>query len=235
MDNMFSDGIEVIVFDADDTLWDCQSHFEKVERRYCELLSSYGDEKTVAGELFRTERENMAMLGYGTKAFTLSLIENAVRVSGGKVSGDMVGEIVSMGKSLLSMPAVPLPGVYDALARLSGYRMAVFTKGELLDQENKLRRSGLAGFFEHVEIVSDKTEREHAALCDRLGVVSRRVLMVGNSFRSDIAPAVAIGARAVHIPFHVTWELEKTEEYAHERIVRLSHISELPSLVLSGR
>lgn len=222
--------IEAVAFDADDTLWDCQSHFEAVEKRYCRLLSGYGDEEAVSGCLFRTEAANMALLGYGTKAFTLSLIENAVAVSGGRVSGETVGEIVRMGKSLLSMPATPLPGVRETLERLSEHaalRLAVFTKGELLDQENKLKRSGLAGFFSHVEVVSDKTCREYKALCRHLGVAPDRLLMVGNSFRSDIAPAIEAGACAVHIPFHVVWELEKAEEFDHERIVRLAEFSGL--------
>ncbi len=226
--------IEAVAFDADDTLWDCQSHFEAVEHRYCALLSEYGDEAAVSGALFRTEAANMALLGYGTKAFTLSLIENAVAVSGGRVSGDVVGEIVRMGKSLLEMPATPLPGVRETLERLSGQtmlRLAVFTKGELLDQENKLRRSGLAGFFSHVEVVSDKTRREYEALCRHLGVAPDRLLMVGNSFRSDIAPAVAAGACAVHIPFHVVWALERAEEFSHERIVRLADIGGLCGLL----
>lgn len=233
--SMFPEDIELIVFDADDTLWDCQSHFEDVQRRYYEMLSQYDDAATVASGLFDTERANMELLGYGTKAFTLSLVENAVRVSGGRVSGDVVGEIVRMGKSLLSMSAEPLDGVRDTLERLSSYRMAMFTKGELLEQEGKLRRSGLAGFFEHVEIVSCKTEREHAALCERMGVVPEHVLMVGNSFRSDIAPAVTVGAWAAYIPFHVTWQLEHAEEYDHERIIKLSHIAELPAMLPGAR
>lgn len=218
---------DVIAFDADDTLWDCQSHFVAVERRYRELLSPYGDSEHISGSLFRTEAANMELLGYGTKAFTLSLVENAVAVSGGQVPAKVIGEIVSLGKSLLCLPATPLPGVLDTLRALHGRRLVVFTKGELLDQENKLRRSGLEPFFSHVEIVSDKTEREYMALCRHLSVSPDRLLMVGNSFRSDIAPALAVGAWAAHIPFHVTWQLEVSDEFDHERLLRLARFSDL--------
>lgn len=227
----FRDRIDVIAFDADDTLWDCQSHFADVERRYCELLAAYGDADSIAGELFRTEARNMALLGYGTKAFTLSLVENAVGVSHGRVTGDEIGRIVDMGKELLALPATPLPGVRETLRALGGIRKVVFTKGELLDQQSKLQRSGLAPLFDHVEIVSDKTGEAYRALCRRLRITPDRLLMVGNSFRSDIAPALAVGAWAAHIPFHVTWQLEVTEEFEHERLVRLKEMSELREIV----
>lgn len=223
--------IDVIAFDADDTLWDCQSHFADVERRYCMLLGDYGCAEHISGELFSTEAANMELLGYGTKAFTLSLVENAVGVSGGRVPASVVGEIIRLGKSLLRQPAVPLPGVRETLSALRGRRLAVFTKGELLEQESKLRRSGLAGFFEHVEIVSDKTEDEYRRLCRRLGTDTGRLLMVGNSFRSDIAPALAAGAWAAHIPFHVTWKLEVAEEFEHERLRHLERFSDLTDIL----
>lgn len=226
------DDIQAIAFDADDTLWDCQSHFADVERRYCELLAPYGSPEHISGRLFSTEAANMELLGYGTKAFTLSLVENAVAVSRGQVAATVIGEIVRLGKELLCLPATPLPGVRETLAALRGRRLVLFTKGELLDQENKLRRSGLAGFFSHVEIVSDKTEREYAALCRHLGVAPSHLLMVGNSFRSDIAPALAIGAWAAHIPFHVTWQLEITDEFDHERLIRLTRFSQLNDFLM---
>ncbi|MGN1263572.1 MAG: HAD family hydrolase [Prevotella sp.] len=223
--------IEAIIFDADDTLWDCQSHFANVERQYCDILSEYGQPDEIAGALFRTEAANMELLGYGTKAFTLSLVENAVAVSRGKVPATTVGKIIDMGKSLLQLPAEPLPGVTETLKALHGRRLVLFTKGELLDQQNKLSRSGLRGFFERVSIVADKTEEEYVRLCRLLNVAPERVLMVGNSFRSDIAPALAIGAAAAHIPFHVTWQLELTDEYEHERLVRLSRFTDITDIL----
>lgn len=130
-------GIKVIAFDADDTLWDCQSHFAAAERRYCALLEQYGTEAEVSAALFRTETSNMPLLGYGCKAFTLSLVENAVAVSGGRVGGSVIGEIVGLGKGLLNIPATPLPGVEHTLVAFHAegrYRLVVFTKGELLDR-----------------------------------------------------------------------------------------------------
>lgn len=228
------DDIRAVAFDADDTLWDCQSHFERVTDRYCQLLERWGNANDIREALFRTEQANMGLLGYGTKAFTLSLVENAVRMSHGEVTGDVVGEIVSMGRELLQLPATPLPEVEATLQRLYAdgrYRLAVFTKGELLDQEAKLRRSGLARYFQHVEIVSDKTRHAFLDLCRTLKTAPRGMLMVGNSLKSDIAPALDIGASAIYIPFHVTWALEHTEAFEHERMVKISRFGEILNLI----
>ncbi|MBQ7511206.1 MAG: HAD family hydrolase [Prevotella sp.] len=226
--------IKVIAFDADDTLWDCQSWFDDVERRCCELLAPWATAREVSEGLFATERANLSLTGYGTKAFTLSLIENAVRVSGGQLTGDIVMRLIEMGKELLRFPTTPLPEVEETLARLAAmrsHRLVVFTKGELMDQEGKLRRSGLEQYFSHVETVSNKTEREYRQLCENLGVAPEETVMVGNSFRSDIAPALTAGAWAVHIPYHVVWELEKSEEYPHERLHKITHFSQLLDVI----
>ncbi len=223
--------IRVVIFDADDTLWDCQSYFRDVEHSYCALLSDYADADTVSRELFATESANMPLLGFGSKAFTLSLVETAVRLSGGRVASSVIADIVELGKSLMLTPCEPLPGVVNTLDALAAYRLVLFTKGELLDQHRKLQRSGLARYFEHVEVVNDKNEDTCLALIKRLGVHPSDCLMVGNSFRSDIAPALAVGASAVYIPFHVTWQHEQTAEFAHERLVHVSCIGELCDLL----
>ena len=231
---MSFDNIKVIAFDADDTLWDCQSWFDEAERRCCELLSPWATTREVSEGLVQTERKNLSLTGYGTKAFTLSLVENAVRVSRGQITGDVVMELLMLGQQLLQFPTTPLPEVEDTLqelSRLRHYRLVVFTKGELMDQEGKLRRSGLEKYFSHVETVSDKTEQEYRQLCENLGVAPEETLIVGNSFRSDIAPALTAGAWAVHIPYHVVWELEKSEEFAHERLHKISRFSELLDLL----
>lgn len=231
---MSFDNIKVIAFDADDTLWDCQSWFDEAERRCCELLSPWATAREVSEGLVQTERKNLSLTGYGTKAFTLSLVENAVRVSRGQITGDVVMELLMLGQQLLQFPTTPLPEVEDTLqelSRLRHYRLVVFTKGELMDQEGKLRRSGLEQYFSHVETVSNKTEQEYRQLCENLGVAPEETLMVGNSFRSDIAPALTAGAWAVHIPYHVVWELEKSEEFAHERLHKISRFSELLNLL----
>lgn len=222
--------IKVVAFDADDTLWDCQSWFDEVERKCGDLLRPWVTQEEVTQGLFATERNNMELLGYGTKAFTISLVENAVRLTGGALSGDIVLKLIELGKGLLRFPTTPLPEVRDTLQRLhtdGRYRLAVFTKGELLDQESKLKRSGLGGYFEYMETVSNKGQDDYVALCDHLDVRPEELVMVGNSFRSDIAPALAVGCHAIHIPYHVVWELEKSEEFPHERLQKISHFGEV--------
>ena len=216
---------KVIAFDADDTLWDCQSYFEQVENRLYQLIAPYCENP--AAELFKTESGNMADLGYGCKAFTISIIETALRVAGSHVDAVQLSELLAACKQLLQLPATPLPVVEETLERIDGYRKVCFTKGELQDQENKLKRSGLLRYFDDVEITSDKGQKEFLALCDHQQIHPSELLMVGNSLKSDIAPALAIGAWAIHIPFHVTWQLEHFEEFDHERLKKIEQFSEL--------
>ena len=226
--------IRLIAFDADDTLWDCQGHFENVEKAYAQLLAPYADEPTVAEMLFQTETDNMPLLGYGSKAFTLSLVENAVKVSRGQISAADVLRIVELGKSLLQLPATPLPEVRSTLESLhqaNRFAMVVFTKGELLDQENKFQRSSLSPLFDDIVVVSDKTKTEYTKLCSQFGTTLDHLLMVGNSFRSDIEPVLQLGGWAVHIPFSSIWRHEQTKEYCHPRLVTLSHFGGLQALV----
>lgn len=225
--------IQVIAFDADDTLWDCQSHFETVENQLYGLIAPYCENP--ARELYVTESGNMADLGYGCKAFTISIIETALRVGGEHLCAAQLAELLHRCKALLQLPATPLPGVAETLRRLKDagvWRMVCFTKGELQDQENKLKRSGLLDFFDDVEITSDKTQREFLALCEHQQVHPSRLLMVGNSLKSDIAPALAIGAWAVHIPFLVTWQLEHAEDIDHERLLKIDRFSQLLPLLI---
>ena len=219
--------IRVIAVDADDTLWDCQSHFEAVENHLYRLIAPYCE--VPAQELFKTESGNMADLGYGCKAFTISIIETALRVAGNHLSSEELSDLLADSKSLLHLPATPLPEVEETLQRLQAYpyRLVVFTKGELQDQENKLMRSGLAKYFSHVEITSNKTEVEFQQLCEHLDILPSQLLMVGNSLKSDIAPALTIGASAIHIPFHVTWQLEHSEDIEHERLIKINHFKEI--------
>lgn len=240
---MMNGKIKVIAFDADDTLWDCQSHFEHVEQQLYELIAPYCDNP--ARELFLTESGNMADLGYGCKAFTISIIETALRVGGCSVTTDQLSALLQSCKRLLHLPATPLPGVESTLRQLrartcelrdeandDAFRMVCFTKGELQDQENKLKRSGLIGYFDDVEITSDKSQREFLALCEHQRIHPSELLMVGNSLKSDMAPALAVGAWAVYIPFHVTWQLEQHEEFDHERMFRIDNFSQLLDLCL---
>ena len=222
-----------VIFDADDTLWDCQGHFERVMQQLYTMLEPWTDRETAAKELFATERKNMPLLGYGTKAFTLSMIETALRVSCYEMDGKLLAELQRLCYTLLELPATPLPEVESTLRALheQGQQMAVFTKGELLDQEHKLHRSGLLGYFKHVEITSDKGQPEFLALCEKLQIRPDEMVMVGNSLRSDIAPALAIGGWGIHIPFELTWELEHADDFDHERMRSISHFSELLRIV----
>ncbi len=224
-------GIRLLAFDADDTLWDCQGHFNEVEDNYCRLLSGYGDTQEIAASLFSTEMSNMALLGYGSKAFTISLVENAIKVSGGKVDCDTLTRIIDLGKSLLNLPATPLPGVEQTLKTLRDggrYKMIVFTKGDNLDQENKFKRSGLSRFFDDCIVVADKTAHEYEHLCQLFDVRIDQLCMVGNSFKSDILPVLHLGGYAIHVPYALQWQMEKAEESGcFPRLVRAESFSDI--------
>ena len=238
---MNAEKIKVIAFDADDTLWDCQGFFEEVENHLYRLIAPYCDNPKQ--ELFKTESGNMADLGYGCKAFTISILETAMRVAGDHLSITTLEELLTDCKRLLHLPATPLPGVEETLkelrdriqesnhssltSQLSSQRLVCFTKGELQDQENKLKRSGLLKYFDDVEITSDKTQREFLALCEHQQIHPSQLLMVGNSLKSDIAPALAIGAWGIHIPFHVTWQLEHFDDIDHERLIKIEKFSDI--------
>ncbi len=222
--------IKVIAFDADDTLWSNEPFFQEVERKYTELLSDYGSAKEISAELFKTEMGNLECLGYGAKAFTISMIETALRISAQKVPAEKIQEIILLGKSLLEMPIELLPGVEDTLKALKaqgGYRLVVATKGDLLDQERKLKRSGLTPYFDHIEIMSDKTEKEYSRLLQVLQVAPEEFLMIGNSLKSDIQPVLAIGGYGVHIPFEVMWQHEVVETFVHSRLEQMKSTAEL--------
>ena len=225
---------KIIAFDADDTLWDCQSHFEEVEEHLYSLIAPYCENPK--RELFVTESGNMADMGYGCKAFTISILETAMRVAGNDLSISMLDDLLKDCKRLLHLPATPLPEVEETLQKLvarkaADQKLVVFTKGELQDQENKLSRSGLLKYFDDVEITSNKTQAEFLALCEHQHIHPSELVMVGNSLKSDIAPALAIGASAIYIPFHVTWQLEAVEDFDHEKMVKIEHFKEILNYV----
>lgn len=227
--------IKVIAFDADDTLWDCQGHFERVMQRLYDELVPWTDRETSALELFATERKNMRLLGFGVKAFTLSILETAMRVSHNEMPASTISNLLQECYTLLEFPCTPLPEVEETLQWLKAntrYRLVVFTKGELLDQQHKLERSGLEKYFCYTEITSDKSDAEFRQLCTKLGVKPNEMLMVGNSLKSDIAPALAIGCPAVYIPFHVTWQLEHAEEIKHPQMVQIERFGQLKNVLV---
>ena len=220
--------ISLIAFDADDTLWGSQTYFDIVKKVYCEILAPYASADEVSHALRATEKANIPLLGYGSKAFMLSLIENAVKISHGKVKGYDIGQIVEVSKELLRLPGHPFDGVKATLAKLRDtgrYRMVVFTKGELLDQENKFHRSGLRPYFDDIVIVSEKTPDNR--LCKQFGVKIGQLLMVGDSYPEDIAPVLEIGGWAVHIPNDMDSEDIEYLNKIHPHLLRLSRFAEL--------
>ncbi|EGW47892.1 hypothetical protein HMPREF0666_00985 [Prevotella sp. C561] len=222
--------ISLIAFDADDTLWGSQTYFDIVKKVYCEILAPYASAEEVSHALRATEKANIPLLGYGSKAFMLSLIENAVKISHGKVKGYDIGQIVEVSKELLRLPGHPFDGVKATLAKLRDtgrYRMVVFTKGELLDQENKFHRSGLRPYFDDIVIVSEKTPDAYNRLCKQFGVKIGQLLMVGDSYPEDIAPVLEIGGWAVHIPNDIDSEDIEYLNKIHPHLLRLSRFAEL--------
>jgi putative hydrolase of the HAD superfamily len=229
-----SSPVEVVALDGDDTLWHSESLFVDTQDRYRELLLPFVDltAEELDAALIEVERTNLATFGYGVKAFTLSLVETAVRVTGGRVTGDAVLAIVELGKVLHDHPVQLLDGVLEAVDALTDrYRVMIITKGDLLHQETKVARSGLADHLWQVEIVSEKDEATYARILERHGIDPARFVMVGNSLRSDVLPVRAIGGRGVHIPYHVTWALERAE--AADDVPVLGSMAELPAWLLA--
>lgn len=226
----------VIGFDADDTLWHNENIFEKTHQRYRALLAQYHDSATVERTLFATEMRNLELYGYGVKGFTLSAIETAIGLTEGKIRADEIQQLIELGREMLSHPVELLEGVAETLAALSGrHRLLVITKGDLRDQERKLAKSGLADYFERVEIVSEKDAATYERILQRHDIAAHRFLMVGNSLRSDILPVLTLGAAGAHVPYHLTWAAERVEEFpaAEGRFFRLDSLRELPRLIES--
>ena len=225
--------IKLVAIDADDTLFETQPYFDRVEDEYCKLLDSYISYEECAKRLFKRECDNMYLLGYGSKAFIISLIENAIEVSKGRVSNQEILKIIELGKSLFSIPTHPLKGVEETLERLKErwYKLIVFTKGDSKEQEEKLFRSGLLKYFDDYKVYTDKTTKEYIRLLKEYNVSPQNFLMVGNSFKSDIEPVIKLGGYAVHIPFHTPWKYEKTDEYEDVNCIRISTFKELGQIL----
>ena len=196
-----------LAFDADDTLWPCQPHFDNVEAELLQQLGPYANTDTINARLYDVQRANMQLFGYGAKSFMLSMIETAIQLSDGAVHGHEIQRILDMGKELLRFPIEPLPDVVAVLTELKqrGHQLLLLTKGDLFDQESKVARSGLGDFFDHVEIVSEKDAPTYRRLFARLGITPDNFVMIGNSLKSDILPVVRLGFRAIHVPYHANW------------------------------
>ncbi len=225
---------KVIAFDADDTLWINETYYKEAEMKFCKLMRKYMSEEMSFQELFKTEMKNIELFGYGAKGFTLSMIETALRISHNEISSAAIQEIVNYGRKLMDYPMVILPGVEHVLNTLRDkFRLIIVTKGDLMDQERKLRKSNLAEYFHHIEILSDKKQENYQQLLERLEIGPDNFLMIGNSLRSDILPVIKLGAFAVHIPFRENWvhESEIEEKISSPRFFEVENINAIPDLV----
>lgn len=225
---------KVIAFDADDTLWVNETYFREAELEFANLLSKYETKNKIDQELFKKEIENLSFYGYGIKGFVLSMIECAIELSNTNVHPKTIQAILNIGKEMLAKPITLLDGVEDVLKTLHGkYKLIVATKGDLLDQERKLEKSNLLKYFHHIEVMSDKKEKDYQKLLKHLDIEPSEFLMVGNSLKSDVLPLIAIGASAIHIPFHTTWIHEQVsdKEAAKQDYITLTTIKEIPGVL----
>ncbi len=229
--------LTTIGFDADDTLWHNERFFKLTEDRFAQLLADYAEKGQLAERLLAAERRNVRHYGFGIKGFTLSMIETAIEVTNGRVPSSVIGEILDAGREMLSHPVETLPHVRETLEALKGeFHLVLITKGDLFDQERKLAESDLGEFFAAVEIVSDKTAETYQRIFRQAGDGAERAMMVGNSLKSDILPALQAGSFGVHIPHELTWALEHADDPAgHERFHRIDHLGKLQALIMRNR
>jgi putative hydrolase of the HAD superfamily len=222
--------IKIIAFDADDTLWVNEPYYRNCENQFALLMQNYGDADDLKQKLFEVEMNNLSSYGYGAKSFGLSMIEAAMAISGGRINIGVISQIIDLAKGLIHSPLELLPGVKVVLQSLSGkYRLVLATKGDLLDQERKLLKSGLDACFHHIEIMSDKQTKNYLRLLNHLDCAPNEFLMIGNSVKSDIIPVLEIGAQALYVPFHTTWQHEIISQdlLSRYQITELNAITEV--------
>lgn len=227
------DALTTIGFDADDTLWENEQFFRMTQQRFADLLKEEAPPEQLGERLMAAQRRNMSIYGFGVKGFVLSMIETAIDVTGGRVPAADIDVLLKLGRDMLNHPIEPLPHARDALEAIAGrYRVVLITKGDLLDQERKLAQSGLGDYFDAVEIVSDKTRDIYERVFSRRGEGPRNAMMVGNSMKSDVLPAVAAGSWGVYVPHGATWEWEHGEPpEGHDRYRELPDLGRLPDLI----
>ena len=219
----------VVCFDADDTLWHNEEYYQEAEQRFCQLMSDYGAKPYLLSALFDQEMQNLELLGYGSKAFTISMIEAALKITRDQLPNSLLKQLIALGKDNVAPPMRLFPQAQACLQALQPhFRLALATKGDLRDQERKLERSGLGSYFEDIFIVSEKDTRAYQKMIRRLGIAAEEFIMVGNSFKSDILPVLAIGGRAVYIPSAVLWLHEQVEITEHPNLHTLNNLDQLP-------
>lgn len=228
------DNIKVIGFDADDTLWVNETYFRDAETEFANLLSQFETPNKIDQELFKMEMKNLSVYGYGVKGFVLSMVEMAIELSNGTVSNKVISKILEIGKDMINKDVELLDGVEEVLKKLSSkYKLIVATKGDLLDQERKLEKSGLLDYFHHIEVLSDKKEANYSKLLNHLDINPKEFLMIGNSLKSDILPLINIKSKAIHVPFHTTWAHEevKLDANSNNQFHTLKTLKEIPQLL----
>ncbi|GAB4004747.1 HAD family hydrolase [Spirosoma migulaei] len=226
--------MKLIAFDADDTLWVNEPNYVDVKEKLCELLSHHIDQETLALRFYDAQIRNLNIFGYGAKSFILSMIETAIELTNGAITGTEIQQIIDIGRRLIDFPIEVFDGVPEVLEMLSKrFDLMVLTKGDLFDQESKIARSGLGHYFKHVEIVSEKNEQAYLRILQRYTIQPADFLMIGNSLKSDILPVVHIGGRAIHIPYSITWAHEQVadEQLAGKSFTTLEHMRELLDLL----
>lgn len=219
--------IKIIAFDADDTLWVNEYHYHNAENLFAEQMSKYCDPDTARKILLRTEKDNLPLLGYGSKPFIISLIESAIELSKGAVSNNEIKKLIEIGKNTIGQKIELMPNVESVLKNLSErYPLVLATKGDLKEQESKIERSGLAKYFSSVRIMSEKNNKSYSQIIDSHNIAANEFLMVGNSFKSDILPVLELGGYAIYIPADITWEHEIVEEKDHPNLIKADVLSE---------
>ncbi|MCF6119243.1 HAD family hydrolase [Mesorhizobium muleiense] len=227
--------LTTIGFDADDTLWQNEQFFRITERRFAALLADHAEEEHISARLLEAEKRNLAVYGFGIKGFTLSMIETAIEITEGRAPASVIAEILAAGREMLGHPIEALPHARETVEKLAdAYRLVLITKGDLFDQERKLAQSGLGDLFDAVEIVSDKSPATYISIFSRHGDGAEKSMMVGNSLKSDVVPAIEAGSWGVHVPHVLTWALENVEPpVTAPRFRQIADLSELPRLVES--
>ena len=229
--------LDAVGFDGDDTLWQSETAFHVVHRRVRDLLAAHVDADTLDARLLETEAANLALYGYGAKAFTLSLVETAIDLAGDALTIAEVRTLLDLGKELLAHPIELLPGARAAVeaASSAGLTVLLVTKGDLFHQESKVARSGFGDLVDGVEVVAEKDPSTYARILRRHAVDPARFCMVGNSLRSDAAPVLELGGWAVHVPHELTWALEHADDEgpirAHDRFREVASLGDLPRLL----
>ncbi|MDX8535576.1 HAD family hydrolase [Mesorhizobium sp. VK25A] len=232
---MSASRLTTIGFDADDTLWQNEQFFLMTEQRFLAMLAEHGDASRISANLLAAAKRNLGLYGFGIKSFTLSMIETAIEVTEGRVPASTIAEILAAGRDMLSHPIEPLPHARETVEKLAGsYRLVLITKGDLMDQERKLAQSGLGELFDAVEIVSDKSAATYARIFSRHGDGPQKSMMVGNSLKSDVVPAIDAGGWGIYVPHELTWAAEHAEApVAAPRFREIADLGELPALIES--